>query len=380
MARKLAEHLKEKFAINEDGEVVLKEDFTFKSARYNKKITIPVEHIFVSTFGGKNNKRIIARCVPKITHAYLMKIAADLDINLEKPQIVREPELDENLWGYCIVKVVDSPVYGDGEIHQDTLKGNMECYAFTMMVKRAQDRAISNAIGLYSHGFYTESEDLGEDEVLASTNRSVDYDDMSREDDGVATNTSTEKEEEEEKQEEEPKEKKKATKKKTTKKQPPKKSDKKKTTSKPKKKEEEAEENDDADKDDDNEGERAFLVNRIKLISALTFMPLEEIAFNAVLEEGRDIENLDDLKDFKISSLREVAKEAEKPLDKEDLKDLLANVVKNYKTVEGLSSTKFKTKIADALDIDVEDLDIAELNIPDLYEIIDIMNLWSYTE
>lgn len=354
--RKLAEHLKEKYTIDkETGEVIMKKDFRFKSIRYNKEIVIPVEHIFVSSFTSKNNRNVLSRCVPKITHAYLLRLAEELNIELEEPDIIRRPDAAEDYtWGYCIVRVKDKNIFGDGEVHDDTLKGNMLAYAFTMMVKRAQDRAISNAIGLYSHGFYTETEDLGEDEIVSTQGKSINYDEAEREDDGIAATNKTKSKSKSENDKLEIK----------------------KSEKKDKKIANEEEEEIEYDED----GEKQFLVNRIKLISELTAIPLDEIAFNAVLEEGKDIQVLDDLINFKISSLKKVVKEAEKDLDKDDLRELLVNVIKNYKTAKKIQSKKFKEQLADVLDIDSEDFNFDDLTISDCYEVIDVLSLWSYIE
>jgi len=282
MALKLAEHLRDKYKVNDQGEIVLiAEAFEFDSGKKYNKIVIPSEHIFVSGFKSKHNRNEISRCVNKITHAYLMKIKRDLNIQLEAPEFVKRPDEDKDLWGYCIIKVKDSDSYGDGEVHDDTLKGTMYAYAFTMMVKRAQDRAICNEIGLYSEGFYTEHEDLGDGEIVRGDETIIDYDDVKR--DSVKEDDTQDKEEKEEK---------------------PKRGRRKKTEPEPEDDfRNDASSTDPDDEISEEEDDKTLIINKIKLLSNFMHLDTEEMSFHTMLEEGKDINSIDDLKDVKVKSL-----------------------------------------------------------------------------
>jgi hypothetical protein len=366
MALKLSEPLREQYKVNEDGVVVLKaEFFEFNSGDKYGKIKIPSEHIHVSTFKSKYNRNEINRCVNKITHAYLMKIKRDLGIKLDVPVIIRKPDEDKDLWGYCIVKVLDSDAYGDGEVHDDTLKGNMYTYAFTMMVKRAQDRAICNEIGLYSEGFYSESEDLGEDEIRAGEKEIVDYDDIERE-----------KIKEDDDEPEDKPTKGRDTKKKKTRTRKTKEGEGVKPDSPAPEFEGSSKDPDDPEKD--NIDDKELIIKKITLLSTFTHMDIEEMSFHAILDEGKDINSIEDLSDLKTDSLQTILEHAEKDMEEEDLKEMLLGVIRDHKTDQKWNMKQYKEELAEVLDEDdPNDVEIDRLNKTGLYHIINEWDLWS---
>lgn len=374
---KLSEHLLDEYKVDKDGSVVLKTEFyEYDSGEKYGKIKIPSDQIFVSAFKSKHNRNEINRCAKKISHAMLMKIKRDHNIRLTRPDIIRRPDEEQDLWGYCIVDVIDSDSYGDGEVHSETLHRNFWAYAFTMMVKRAQDRAICNEIGLYSEGFYSEYEDLGEDEIKAVTNV-IDYDDVKRD---------AAKDEEEDTEDKKP-DRKTRDKKKTEDKEekPARKRRTKKETPTP-----EAEEKgyhdggDNSDPDDpeaDNLDDREFTINKIKLLSDFMQLNTEEMTFHSLLEGDADVNNLDDLKDLKDSTLDKILDHFVEQMEKEDLLEMLHNVLRQYKTDEKWNMAKFREEIADIIgEDDPEDVEVDKLSVNGLFHIINEWDLWDSYE
>lgn len=173
MVKQLANHLKSEY--DTDGyNITCKNDFTFNFN--NQDIKIPKESVIVVGYGSSKDQDLIIRCVKKISHPFILKMVDDLSLKLINYEIVKHPD-SQDKWGYATVICTDGErsVDGDGEVHSSNLKGGMSGYPFTILRKRAEDRAVLRYLGLYQKGFYSESEDVGDNDNNQSSN-SIDYD------------------------------------------------------------------------------------------------------------------------------------------------------------------------------------------------------------
>jgi len=174
MSSRLAQHLQSEYTT--DGFTVSpRNHYTFKFRDEN--VTIPKDAVIVVPYFSKKDTDLIVRCVKKISHPYILKLVDDYDLNLSNYEIVQNPD-KEDLWGYATVLCEDITgkiVEADGEVHISNLKAGMKGYAYTMLRKRTEDRAVLRYFSLYQKGFYSESEDLGETDTQNS-NGSVDFD------------------------------------------------------------------------------------------------------------------------------------------------------------------------------------------------------------
>ncbi len=158
----LPERFKKDYEIK-NGQVKFKKDYKFESDRKGD-ITIPKEHIIV-TVSYKDNK--ISNLSNKVSHAYLLKLKEKHNIKFGKYDLI--PNLSDGSWGYLRIGIEGTNIVGDGEVIREKLPEDFKQYAFTIMFKRAEDRAISKFFGIDSEGFLTESEIL---------NDKVQYDDL----------------------------------------------------------------------------------------------------------------------------------------------------------------------------------------------------------
>ena len=152
-----------------DGQITYKKDYKFKSSRIDKDITIPKEHIIVYD---TKEKDTIKNLTKQVSHSYLLHLKEIHSIKFGEYEIIADPTDNEEKRGYVRVCIEDSDVIGDGEVLVDCLPTDFQQYAFTIMFKRAEDRAIAKYLGLYSEGFLTESE------ILPSNTEKVQYDDL----------------------------------------------------------------------------------------------------------------------------------------------------------------------------------------------------------
>lgn len=150
-----------------DGRVFIKNDYKFKSEKKGD-IVIPKEHIIVS-ISYKNNK--INNLSNKVSHAYLLRLKEKHNIKFGKYDLIPDPATSDGSWGYIRIPIEGTNIVGDGEVVREKLPEDFKQYAFTIMFKRAEDRAISKFFGIDSEGFLTESEILPETE-------STQYDDL----------------------------------------------------------------------------------------------------------------------------------------------------------------------------------------------------------
>ena len=178
MDKKLAKHLQKEFTT--DGyNITVKEDFKFK---FNgKEVIVPKSSIFVAGYKGKDPDTIV-RIAKKISHAHILQMMDDYELEVEDYTIVHDPGNDNDKWGYATCKIKGTSnktpvktVIGDGEVAKANLMGSMQFYAYTMLRKRCIDRGVLRFFGLYQKGFYSESENVEED---YSPNTDNEYDNV----------------------------------------------------------------------------------------------------------------------------------------------------------------------------------------------------------
>lgn len=139
--------------------VFLKNDYKFKSEKLKDEILIPKEHVIVTV---TREKGTIKHLSNKISHAHILFLKEKHNIKFDKYDLIADPTLNNQGRGYVRVSLKGSDIVGDGEVVITSLPEDWQKYAFTMLYKRAEDRAISQYLGLYSEGFLTESEILPE--------------------------------------------------------------------------------------------------------------------------------------------------------------------------------------------------------------------------
>lgn len=154
-----------------DEQVKIKKDYKFKSHIDENDITIPKEHIIVTVTRDKDQN--IKRLSNKVSHAYLLSLKEKFKIKFGKYDLIADPTNNTEGRGYVRIPIEDTNIVGDGEILTRKLQGDFEQYAFTILFKRAEDRAIAKHIGLYSEGFLTESELLPETDTSQYDNLSI---------------------------------------------------------------------------------------------------------------------------------------------------------------------------------------------------------------
>lgn len=156
----LADWLKGKYELTNRDEVVSKEKL-FHVIRGERK-EVPDSGIWFQVFPKKDNPDLIVSVVPTLLHAYCLQLAEDYDDIVKLKTITRTYHRwpwDSNgtMHGYMTVTNADG-VMADGEVHLKTVQPSMIPYICTIMNKRAEDRLILKALGLYQQGFYSQEE------------------------------------------------------------------------------------------------------------------------------------------------------------------------------------------------------------------------------
>ncbi len=333
--KKLAAWLKDEYVINNDGTIKLKtESYKFYSQILKKDIVIPSKHITIIGFSSKNNKGFITRCCRKISHAYLLKLKDEHNVTLTEPEILQWPTEENDLWGVSKVKIVDTDIIEFGETHISNLKGTDD-YPITMLIKRATDRAVSRAIGLYSENFLTESENIAayDGEEISRIN----YDDLPPRKIDNSDKINDEEQDKENKSESIP---------------------------------EPETENDIPDD--------KFLINKIKILSNLCNDVEDDVLFNIELEVNKNLKSIEDLDQLNSSKLQAIVDyyEENKFENDDDLAESLFEVVKDYKSEKKLSIDKFKNEICGIIEKEPDVVDLRELTINEIYSLIDYWELW----
>ena len=167
MPEQLPERYKKDYELK-DGTVIIKNDYKFKSTKLEREIVITKEHIIVNVV--KEGEAIKNLC-KKVSHAYILLLKEKHKIEFDTYDLIADPNVNKDGHGYVRISIKDSNIIGDGEVVRDSLPEEWQKYAFTILYKRAEDRAIAQYLGLYSEGFLTESEILPETE-------STQYDDL----------------------------------------------------------------------------------------------------------------------------------------------------------------------------------------------------------
>jgi hypothetical protein len=159
--KQLATHLKADYKIEAGGKVVSKSGLKVKIKEKNVELKDP--DIWILAHTSKSNRDMYVKCTKIITHAAVLRLKREHSIKFTDYDWKKEPNNPE-LWGYLLV-TTECGTVGDGEVHAKTLSLNMRTFAYTMLKKRAEDRAVLQALGLYGL-VYSESEvtpDMKED-------------------------------------------------------------------------------------------------------------------------------------------------------------------------------------------------------------------------
>jgi hypothetical protein len=150
----LASHLKDDYKIEAGGKVIPKTGIKVKIQ--DKEVEFKDQDIWVLAHTSKGDRSLIVNCTKVITHARVIALKQEYDIKFVNYDWKKEPN-NIDLWGYLLVTTENGTV-GDGEVHIDTLARNMRQFAYTILKKRAEDRAILQELGLYSYGIYSDAE------------------------------------------------------------------------------------------------------------------------------------------------------------------------------------------------------------------------------
>lgn len=152
--KQLATHLKEDYKIEAGGKVIPKTGIKVKIQ--GKDVEFTGKDIWVLAHTSKGDRSLIVNCTKVITHARVVALKQEYKIKFTNYDWKKEPNNLE-LWGYLLV-TTDKGTVGDGEVHIDTLARNMRQFAYTILKKRAEDRAVLLELGLYSYGIYSDAE------------------------------------------------------------------------------------------------------------------------------------------------------------------------------------------------------------------------------
>jgi len=182
----LADWLKKDYEIKE-GKVVSK--VPFACVINGVEVKIPVDETWVQTFSKSGNKDLIVSAIPTLTHSYCLSLASEykdiVKLNGANRHVHLWPNENEDLHGYVTISNEDG-CWADGEVHRSTVNESMYPYINTILMKRAEDRLILRALGLYSQGFYSKEEFGGVesysdvDEVTAKSTNSLTKDDIAK--------------------------------------------------------------------------------------------------------------------------------------------------------------------------------------------------------
>lgn len=156
--KSLARHLQKDYIIK-NGNVYPKEDAYFEYGGKKRKIC-RFNDFWILSFANKSG--LITSCSKIISHAALLRIADECEIDTSKIELtwLSIPKSDKDK------AVVECRFPGCppivGEASSGNLNGGMHSYCATMALKRGIDRVITHVTGLYHQGFYSSSEIGGE--------------------------------------------------------------------------------------------------------------------------------------------------------------------------------------------------------------------------
>ncbi len=188
MPRILADWLKNDYVM-EKGEVRPKTNYVYEVN--GEEYELPAEAVWIQTFSQKDKPDLIIRCVPTIKHSHCLVLADKfkdiVKLNTAKREVHEWPYTNDVLHGYMTIINADG-IFADGETHKETLNRTMWPYATTMMYKRAEDRLVLRALGLYQAGFYSSEEFGGEgnattediEKVVDKSSNTIDMKDIKR--------------------------------------------------------------------------------------------------------------------------------------------------------------------------------------------------------
>jgi len=151
--KRLSQNLLSKYSVK-NGEIRPKENLKVKID--NSNIEIPEDAVWVLAHTSKEDRNLITSCINVLKHSFILNLKSKYGIKFKDYKWLKQPENPE-LWGYLLVTTEKGTV-GDGEVHKDSLQKSMHSFPYTMLKKRAEDRAILLELGLYSQGLYSESE------------------------------------------------------------------------------------------------------------------------------------------------------------------------------------------------------------------------------
>jgi hypothetical protein len=143
--KQLASHLQDEYLIDAGGKVIPKSGLKVKIDGKDVELNDP--DIWVLAHTSKSNRDMYIRCTKIITHATILRLKNEHDIKFTNYEWKKEPN-NSDLWGYLLV-TTENGFVGDGEVHIKTLMPSMRNFPYTMLKKRAEDRAVLLELGLY---------------------------------------------------------------------------------------------------------------------------------------------------------------------------------------------------------------------------------------
>lgn len=152
--KQLATHLQKDYKVEAGGNVISKTGIKVKIN--DKEIEFKDQDIWILAHTSKGDRNLIVKCTKVLTHAKVIALKQEYGIKFTNYDWKKEPN-NQDLWGYLLVTTEDGTV-GDGEVHAKTLTQNMKHFAYTILKKRAEDRAVLQELGLYSYGIYSDAE------------------------------------------------------------------------------------------------------------------------------------------------------------------------------------------------------------------------------
>ena|SRR3990167_5687281 len=139
-------------------------DLSYKHKVFLKKpdgseFEVPNDWFWVLKQTDKVDRELVVSASKILTHASCLKLAREWALDLSKAEVklIVEPTNDnENRAAFLMT--IPNCVSVVGEASPSSLNSNMKSYIVTMAHKRGMDKLVTHATGIYTQGFYSQSE------------------------------------------------------------------------------------------------------------------------------------------------------------------------------------------------------------------------------